>query len=431
MSSQSLTTPDQHAQTSLSFLHDLLGHYHPRNFAVRVWDGTRWEAEPGQSVAFTLVLKHPGALRKMFWPPNGLTLGEAYLHEDFDIEGELEAVFGLADSLIDMHWSESEQLRYGQALLSLPEESNSLTDHQELQVSGTLHSQERDRQAVTYHYNVSNDFYALWLDRRMVYTCAYFASLDEDLDSAQERKLDYICRKLRLRPGERFLDIGCGWGGLIMHAAQHYGVEALGVTLSQPQAELASERIQHAGLANRCRVEVRDYRELDTSAGYDKIASIGMFEHVGESQLPTYFQQAWRLLRVGGVFLNHGIAGSATQPVHNGPSFTDRYVFPDIQVVPISTTLRVAEETGFEVRDVESLREHYMLTMRHWVRRLEAHGEEACRATNKVTYRAWRLFFAAMAHRFCSGRLNLYQALVTKPNQGNSGLPLTRADWYT
>jgi cyclopropane-fatty-acyl-phospholipid synthase len=297
-------------------------------------------------------------------------------------------------------------------------------------VSGELHSLERDRQAVTYHYNVSNDFYALWLDQRMVYTCAYFAAPDEDLDTAQERKLDYLCRKLRLRRGERFLDIGCGWGGLVMHAAQHYGAEALGVTLSQPQAELAREGIRRAGLADRCRVEVRDYRELDSPGGYDKIASVGMFEHVGEAQLPTYFQQAWRLLRGGGVFLNHGIASSATQPVHNGPSFTDRYVFPDIQVVPINTTLRAAEETGFEVRDVESLREHYMLTMRHWVRGLEARREEILRLTDKVTYRAWRLFFAAMAHRFRTGRLNLYQTLMVKPDRGDSGLPLTRADWY-
>jgi cyclopropane-fatty-acyl-phospholipid synthase len=430
VASQNLNIPDRHVQTSLSFLHDLFGHYQPRNFAVRLWDGTVWDAEPGQPVCFTLVLKHPGALRKMFWPPNGLTLGEAYLHEDFDIEGELEAVFGLADSLIDLHWSETEQLRYGQALLSLPEGDQPRTDHWGVQVSGPLHSQERDRQSVTYHYNVSNDFYALWLDRRMVYTCAYFATLDEDLDTAQERKLDYICRKLRLRHGERFLDIGCGWGGLVMHATQHYGVEALGITLSQPQAELASERIQRAGLANRCRVEVLDYRELDTPEGYDKIVSVGMFEHVGESQLPTYFQQAWRLLRPGGVFLNHGIADSATQSVHNGPSFTDRYVFPGLQVVPISTTLRIAEKTGFEVRDVESLREHYALTLRHWVRRLEAHANEILRITDEVIYRAWRLFFAGTAHRFQTGRLNVYQALLVKPDQGHSGLPLTRADWY-
>ena len=422
--------PEPHVQTSLSFLRDLFGHYRPRNFAVRLWDGSVWDAEPGQPASFTLVLKHPGALRKMFLPPDGLTLGEAYLYEDFDIEGELEAVLGLADALIDRQWSETEQLRYGQALLSLPEVDAPRPDSQGGQVSGELHSLERDRQAVTYHYNVSNDFYALWLDQRMVYTCAYFAAPDEDLDTAQERKLDYLCRKLRLRRGERFLDIGCGWGGLVMHAAQHYGAEALGVTLSQPQAELARERIRRAGLADRCRVEVRDYRELDSPGGYDKIASVGMFEHVGEAQLPTYFQQAWRLLRGGGVFLNHGIASSATQPVHNGPSFTDRYVFPDIQVVPISTTLRAAEETGFEVRDVESLREHYMLTMRHWVRGLEARREEVLRLTDKVTYRAWRLFFAAMAHRFRTGWLNLYQTLMVKPDRGDSGLPLTRADWY-
>src|SRR5262249_3089102 len=339
VSSQSVNMAEPHVQTSLSFLHDLFGHYRPRNFAVRLWDGTVWDAEPGHPASFTLVLKHPGALRKMFLPPNGLTLGEAYLYEDFDIEGELEAVLGLADSLIDRQWSETEQLRYGQALLSLPEVDSLRPDPREGRVSGELHSPERDRQAVTYHYNVSNDFYALWLGKRMVYTCAYFAAPDEDLDTAQERKLDYICRKLRLRRGERFLDIGCGWGGLVMHAAQHYGVEALGVTLSRPQAELAGECIRRAGLADRCRVEGRDYRELDTPGGYDKIASVGMFEHVGEAQLPTYFGQAWRLLRDGGVFLNHGIASSATRPVHNGPSFTDRYVFPDIQVVPISTTL--------------------------------------------------------------------------------------------
>lgn len=429
MSAQSVTSSDQHAQTSVSFLQDLLSHHHPRAFDVRLWNGTVWGADPGHPARFTLELKHPGSLRKMFWPPNGLTLGEAYLYEDFDISGDLEAVFGLADALLDTQWSEAEQLRYGQALLSLPDEGNPRPP-QEGPVRGGLHSQERDQQAVTFHYNVSNDFYRLWLDKRMVYTCAYFATPDEDLATAQERKLDYVCRKLRLRRGERFLDIGCGWGALIMHAAQHYGVEALGVTLSQPQADLARERIQQAGLAERCRVEVRDYRTLDTPERFDKIASIGMFEHVGESQLPTYFQQAWHLLRRGGVFLNHGIAASASMPLYRGPSFTDRYVFPDIQVVPISTALRIPEEMGFEVRDVESLREHYMLTMRHWVRGLEAHAADACRLTDKVTYRAWLLFFAAMAHRFRTGRLNLYQSLLSKPDHGNSGLPLTRADWY-
>jgi cyclopropane-fatty-acyl-phospholipid synthase len=263
----------------------------------------------------------------------------------------------------------------------------------------------------------------------MVYSCAYFAKPEEDLDTAQVRKLDYICRKLRLRPGERLLDIGCGWGGLIMHAAAQYGVEAVGITLSVPQAELARKRLHESELNNRCRVEVCDYRDLETNQQYDKIVSVGMFEHVGEELLPEYFRRACRLLRPGGVFLNHGIAYSANYR-RRGPSFTDRYVFPDGELLPISTSLRAAELSGFEVRDVESLREHYALTLHHWVRRLEARAEEARCITNDATYRIWRLYMAGAAHGFRTGRLNLYQTLLARPRHGDSGLPLTREDWY-
>jgi cyclopropane-fatty-acyl-phospholipid synthase len=259
---------------------------------------------------------------------------------------------------------------------------------------------------VTYHYNVSNDFYALWLDKWMVYSCAYFATPEEDLNTARQRKLDYICRKLRLRPGERLLDIGCGWGGLIMHAAHNYGVGAFGITLSQPQAELAAQRIRQAGLADRCRVEVCDYREIDAPGQYDKLVSVGMFEHVGKAKLPEYFARAWRLLRPGGVFLNQGIAYRPAQVVKRGPSwphlssptFINRYVFPDGELVPISTTLQAAEMSGFEVRDVESLREHYALTLQHWVRRLEAQHDAARRITSEVIYRIWRLYMAGAAY---------------------------------
>src|SRR5712692_3691513 len=215
-----------------------------------------------------------------------------------------------------------------------------------------------------------------------------------------------------------------------MHAAHHYGVEALGITLSQRQADLANERIQQLGVAERCRVQVCDYRELNTAERYDTLVSVGMFEHVGESLLPKYFAQAWRLLRPGGVFLNHGIACHPALWVRRKHSFTNRYVFPDVEVVPISTTLHLAETAGFEVRDVESLREHYVLTLRHWVHNLEAHHDEVLRTTSEATYRAWRLFFAGTAYRFTTGRLNLYQALLVKPDRGSSGFPLTRADWY-
>jgi len=329
------------------------------------------------------------------------------------------------------HWPLSTRFRAAWKLFRAPAGGRPWPNgRQPAKLRGELHSIERDRQAVTYHYNVPNDFYALWLDQRMVYSCAYFETADEELDAAQERKLDYLCRKLRLRPGERLLDIGCGWGGLVIHAAQRYGVEALGITLSQNQAMLANERIAQAGLQNRCRVEARDYRELNNTNGFDKLVSVGMFEHVGESRLPLYFRHAWQLLRPGGVFLNHGIAQRATDPRPQDPTFLDRYVFPDSELVPVSATLRFAEEAAFEVRDVESLREHYIFTLRHWARRLELHRDQAFQVVDETTYRVWQLYLHGSAYAFAVGLLNIYQVLLLKPDSGRSGLPLTRKDWY-
>jgi cyclopropane-fatty-acyl-phospholipid synthase len=365
----------------------------------------------------------------MFSSPSELTLGEAYIYDDFDIEGDIEAAFDLADYLLGQERSPRETFDLKERLEKVPKSDRPRADLHPIEFGGRVHSKERDRQAIHYHYDLPAEFYALWLDPRMVYSCAYFSKPEEDLDSAQVRKLDYICRKLRLSPGERLLDIGCGWGALIIHAAAHYGVECVGITLSVPQAEVARKRVRAAGLNDLCRVEVSDYRDIDHEQQYDRIASVGMFEHVGEALLPEYFHQAWDLLRPGGVFLNHGIAYSATYH-RRGPSFTDRYVFPDGEPVPISTSLRAAELSGFELRDVESLREHYALTLHHWVQRLEAHREEACRITDDTTYRIWRLYMAGSAHGFCTGRLNVYQTLFAKPVRGQSGLPLTRADWY-
>jgi cyclopropane-fatty-acyl-phospholipid synthase len=378
---------------------------------------------------FTLVLKDPQALHAMFISPSELKLGEAYIHHDFDIEGDIEAVFELADYLLEQERSLGENLELGERLRKLTPTGRPRTGLHLPEFRGRVHSEDRDRRAVRYHYDLPTEFYAAWLDQRMIYSCAYFASPADDLDSAQERKLDYICRKLRLRHGDRLLDIGCGWGGLITHAAAHYGVQAVGITLSVLQAEVARHRLQEFGLNDRCRVEVADYRDLEHDRRYDKIVSVGMFEHVGEALLPQYFRQAWSLLRPGGVFLNHGIAYSATYK-RRGPSFTDRYVFPDGELVPISTCLRAAELSGFEVRDVESLREHYGLTLHHWIQRLEAHAEEVRRVTDDTTYRIWRLYMAGAAHCFRSGRLNLYQTLLAKPLNGQSGLPLTRENWY-
>jgi cyclopropane-fatty-acyl-phospholipid synthase len=401
-----------------------------------MWDGTEWPAEV-KPPRFTLVLNHPGALKRMLRNRStDLSIGEAYIYNDFDIQGEIQAVYPVVEYLANQAWSLTDKLQIAWDFIQLPLERQTQDGiSRAAKVSGQAHSIERDQQVISYHYDVSNDFFALWQDSYMVYSCAYFDDPSENLDSAQERKLDYLCRKLRLQPGERLLDIGCGWGGLVIYAAENYDVNVLGITLSQPQAELANERIRSAGLEGLCRVEVLDYRELDDLSGFDKLVSVGMFEHVGETLLPVYFRQAWKLLRYGGVFLNHGIAlcVNATgdrKATFKERSFSDEYVFPDGELVPIDTTLRHAREAGFEVRDVESLREHYALTLRHWVNNLEAHHEQALQYVDETTYRIWRLFMSGSEYGFRTGRINVFQSLLLKCENGENNLPLTRADWY-
>ncbi len=410
---------------------------HPGAFRVRLWDGTYWPDEAPREA--TLLLNHPGAMRAAFLPGTEVAVGEAYLHDDFDVEANLEAFYGAAERLLRDTSSWIQKMRVVRQLRRLPAESRRAVVLKQragnvrgrARVSGRRHSVERDRQAVAYHYDVSNDFFRLWQDPGLVYSCAYFHAVDEDLDAAQERKLDYLCRKLGLQRGQRLLDVGCGWGSLVMHAARVYGVDATGITLGQPQVDLANERIHQEGLDGRCRVAVRDYREMQEESAYDALVSVGMFEHVGAARLPEYFARAWDLLKPGGVFLNHGIAMRGSDKRGSVRGFGDTYVFPDGELVPIHVTLRAAEKAGFEVRDVESLREHYAMTLRHWVRRLEAHHDEALRYVDEPTYRVWRLFMSASAHRFATGQMNLYQALLVKPDlAGSSHLPLTRGDWY-
>ena len=424
------TTDTRYVSTSLRLLDDLFSHDAGGELAVRLWDGTRWPDDEPRAV--TLVLKHPGALRAMFSTGSELALSEAYLYDDFDIEGVVENVFDLADALAKRTSGWRRKLSVLADLRRLPPAGGHRSGGRgPARLRGRQHSVERDREAVRYHYDVSNDFYRLFLDSRMVYSCGYFETAATDLDAAQLRKLDMICRKLRLRPGMRLLDVGCGWGGLVLHAAQAYGVDATGITLSAPQVELANQRIAAAGLSGACRVELRDYREVKEDQGYDALVSVGMFEHVGLKMLPGYFEKAARLLKRGGVFLNHGIASRANDPAWRSLSFSDTYVFPDGETVPINATLRAAEEAGFEVRDVESLREHYALTLRHWVRRLEAGHDQALHYVDEPTYRVWRLYMSGSAQGFRSRRLNVYQALLAFPDsRGASGLPLTRTDWY-
>jgi cyclopropane-fatty-acyl-phospholipid synthase len=422
---------DPARDAALQLLDDLLGGAGVRDVAVRLWEGTPWRpphcaGEP----RVTLVLRDPGALRTMLETPSDLILGEMYIFDDLDVEGDIEAIFPAIDCLVERRLGIADRLRYASLLRRLPPSGSARHDTHRTQLRGAPHSKQRDARAVRHHYDVSNEFFALWLDRRMMYSCAYFEQASNALDQAQEQKLDYICRKLRLKEGERLLDIGCGWGGLILHAAEKYGAQALGITLSKPQAEVAEQRIREAGVADRCRVEVCDYRDLDGAGPFDKLVSVGMFEHVGEKLLPDYFRRAWCMLAPGGAFLNHGIARNLHHP-DRGPSFIAQYVFPDSELVPISTVLRTAEDTGWEVRDLESLREHYAMTLRLWVQRLEQQATNARQVVDEVTYRIWRLYMAGAAHRFRTGWLNLYQALLVKPEHGNSRLPLTRVDWYT
>ncbi len=418
-------------RVTLQILEDIMGTKASENLGVRLWDGTAWP--DGRQREATLLLKHPGALRNMFLPPTEVGVAEAYLRDDFDVEGNMESVFHSAYVLANLARGLASKARVIAALRSLPGDTpNVVTARGAAKLGGKRHSIARDSQAVRYHYDVSNDFYRLWLDSNMVYSCGYFESADDTLDSAQLQKLDYICRKLRLRPGQRLLDIGCGWGGLVIHAAREYGVEATGITLSEPQAELANLRIDDAGLAGRARVLVRDYRQVQEEGYFDALASVGMFEHVGATMLPRYFRQAARLLRPGGVFLNHGICLGTKKHEGIGPSFSERYVFPDGELTPVAAQLQIAADAGLEVRDLESLREHYAITLRHWVRRLESTHERALEFVDEPTYRVWRLFMSGGAFAFTSGILSVFQVLYVKPEaSGNSHLPLTRNDWYT
>ncbi len=426
----------------------------PRRFSVRLWNGEIMPAETAQP-RFTLVLNHPGALRSMFRLPLELALGEAFIYGDFDIEGDIFAAISWMAGLARASFTPAEAWKLLMRVRALP--SGNLHPAQgrphpaqgrphpaqgrgPARLKGRPHSRARDRAAITYHYDVGNDFYRLWLDRRMTYSCAYFITGEEDLDTAQQQKYEHICRKLRLQPGERLLDIGCGWGGLVLYAAQNYGVQAVGVTLSARQSEYAARQIAAAGMSGRAEVRLQDYRDL-ADESFDKIVSVGMFEHVGREHLPEYFEHTRRLLRPGGLFLNHGIsrrppeaAGRARALVERrilgSNAFIQRYVFPDGELVPLSEVNLYAERAGFEVRDVENLREHYALTLRHWVRRLEARWQEAVQVSDEVTARIWRLYMAASAYGFDAGNINVNQTLLHKAVPGRRFLPWTRADIY-
>ncbi len=425
-----------------AIVEELFGPAPQRPLHVRYWNGT---TEQGRSdSAFTLRINRRGALRRMLLPPNELSIVESYLSGDMDVDGDLESATDLGDAIAMRLHSPRTLARIVRHLVALPtgEPAPSVHDARAehyVEPIGKRHEAARDRAAIRYHYDVGNDFYQLWLDRRMVYSCAYFHRPDYTLDEAQRAKLDLVCRKLRLHPGERLLDVGCGWGALIMHAVEHYGVTALGITLSDAQATLARERIAAAGLADRCRVEIRDYRALG-DLRFDKISSVGMVEHVGVENLPTYFASLYRALVPGGLLLNHGIV--SVDAAHPGTrwtwlesrlwkrnAFIEQYVFPDGRLGPLHAVIAAAEAEGFETRDAESLREHYALTLRAWVDRLLREKDRAIAIAGERVFRTWRLYMTASAHFFAKGNINIVQTLLARPDaRGDAHLPMTRED---
>ncbi|MFN2450301.1 MAG: class I SAM-dependent methyltransferase [Candidatus Baltobacteraceae bacterium] len=413
-----------YAKAANQSLKTLFGDGYLQRFSVRLWDGTQLGAR--ERGAFTLLINDPGALRAALRPPIDLNVGRAFAAGLIDIEGDAEVA---VDTLMRRvsQGAGLHLLRLGLLLRQLPKAA--LPRLREAHLHGKRHSIERDRAAIGFHYDQPVEFYRTFLDSNLVYSCAYFDEGVQTLDDAQIAKIDYSLKKLRLRPGERLLDIGCGWGGLAVRAAKQFGAHVVGVTLSERQVEEAQRRIAAEGLKGQAAVEYRDYRELP-NASFDKIVSIGMFEHVGRTNLPAYFSTAHRLLKRGGLFLNHGIS-------HEGPGdgkavgFMDKFIFPDGELVRVSDALARAEDAGFEVRDVENLREHYHRTIRAWIANLERNRERAVAAAGEQSYRAWRLYLAGSAQGFHAGRMGLFQSLLAKPlADGVSGVPATRRDLY-
>lgn len=375
---------------------------------LELWNGRAFDFAAHPTVKVSV--PRPSALRFLV-SPDLLKLGQAYIEGHLRVEGPILEVIRVAESLA---------------------RSAAASGRRGLHRFG-LHTRARDRNAIQYHYDVSNDFYALWLDRNMVYSCAYFRSEADSLDVAQEQKLDHILDKLMLKPEERFLDVGCGWGALILRAAKKYGARATGVTLSRNQYEFVLRRIKEENLEGRCEVRLEDYRDVPGAGVYDKIASVGMFEHVGLRNLEAYFAKIHSLLADGGLVMNHGITSSDPDSRWVGlgaGEFIDRYVFPHGELPHLSRVLRETARTGFEVVDVESLRRHYARTCLEWAKRLEQRRGEAIASAGEKRYRIWQVYLAGCAHGFAQEWMNIYQVLARKQDDATNPLPLTRDYMY-
>jgi cyclopropane-fatty-acyl-phospholipid synthase len=370
-------------------------------------DGARVPLSP--SPAVEVVARSWRGLKALASPAMG-SLARAYVHGDIDFTGSARRILGIAESMVGTVSHGHDRARARWKLF--------------------LHQRRSNRRNISHHYDVSNAFYRMWLDRRMVYSCAYYKDETDSLETAQENKLDHICRKLRLARDEQFLDIGCGWGGLLFHAAEKYGVQAHGITLSQNQFDHVSGEIKARGLEGRVRVELRDYLDLPDDARYDKVASVGMFEHVGRRRFPKYFGKIHRVLKPGGMVLNHGITHNTLDADSLGSGigeFVEDYVFPGGELTHVSRVIEGMAGEGLECIDAEALREHYARTLWAWTERLEANEADARREVGDERYRVWRIYMAGSAHAFDRGWLSLWQILGGKPHEdGRLPHPLTR-----
>ncbi|MCU1510947.1 MAG: cyclopropane-fatty-acyl-phospholipid synthase [Arthrobacter sp.] len=399
---------------------------------LQAWDGS----EAGPAGAPLIVFKSRRALRRILWSPGQLGLSRAYVSGEIDAPGDVFASFAALSSA--GKFAEPGPFRrptvrelgtiLGTAIRLGALGPNPSPPPEEAKIvrAGRRHSQKRDAAAISHHYDVGNDFYALVLGPSMVYSCAVWDDEEMGLEAAQEAKLDLVCRKLGLQPGMRVLDVGCGWGSFALHAAQRYGADVVGVTLSTEQAALAGKRVADAGLTDRVDIRVQDYRDTDDGP-FDAISSIGMSEHVGREQMPAYISRLHGLLRPGGRLLNHAISWNAGPTDPDPHSFIPRYVFPDGEMLSLADTISALEAGNFEVLDVEALRRHYALTLRAWVQNLEEHWTEAVEAVGAGRARVWRLYMAASALGFEAGLTGVNQVLVQRA--GGAEPPLRRSGW--
>ncbi|PVE07558.1 SAM-dependent methyltransferase [Streptomyces scopuliridis] len=412
----------------------------PLPVRIRAWDGS----ESGPPDAPALIIRNRRALRRLLWKPGELGLARAWVAGEIDVEGDLYEALGLlagliwergADAKDEVHPVLDPRMRAAaRGLLQIagPWPPPAPPAEEIRRRHGALHTKRRDRAAISHHYDVGNDFYELVLGPSMVYSCAYWGDGDGfTLEDAQRDKLDLICRKLGLKEGDRLLDVGCGWGSMAIHAAREYGARVTGVTLSREQAAYARKRVAEEGLTDRIELRVQDYRDV-RDGPYDAISSIGMAEHVGSVKYREYADDLYALLKPGGRLLNHQIARrpEKDETKYRIDEFIDAYVFPDGELAPLGRTVATLEEAGFETRDVESIREHYALTLRRWVANLEDHWAEAVRGTSAGRARVWRLYMAASALSFERNKIGVNQILAVKtPESGASGMPARARVW--